>query len=224
MELHVAEQLAKRLMTEFGLGNWIFRFDDAKRRFGSCAKWRRTVTLSRDLTLRNDAAQVEDTIRHEIAHGLAPDREGHGEEWKRMCKVTGANPQRCYDEDVEQEDGDWQATCGGCGHKHTKMRRPRHNGRSFCMRKECRAKMGKRFHPLTRLVFRHVNEVFDPTTYAKEVLGIAELKGVVLPGKIMPTPDAYRAAKERMKEQLRKEEEMQQMKDRIAELERKLGK
>lgn len=224
MELHDAEQLAKRLMTEFGLGNWIFRFDDAKRRFGSCAKWQRTITLSRDLTQRNDAAQVEDTIRHEIAHGLASDRAGHGYEWKRMCAVTGAKPIRCYSHDVEQEHGDWQATCGGCGHKHTKLRKPKHNGTQYCGRPECKRKLGRRCHPQARLVYRHVNEVFDPTTYATEVLGIAQLKGVVLPGKIMPTPDAYRAAKEKMKEQLRKQEEMQQMKDRIAELERNLGK
>lgn len=209
MELALAEQIACDLMREFGLtqNGWSFRWDDAKRRFGSCSNGRRRITLSSDLTRRNDQAQVEDTIRHEIAHALAGAGHWHDDEWKRQCAVTGAKPERCYNSDVEKEEGDWRATCGGCGALHTKLRRPKRNGQTYCALKDCKSKFGRRFHPLTRLVFRHVNEVFDPTTYAKEVLGIAEKKGVVLQGKVMVTAESYRAAMEHMKQQLKKQEE-----------------
>lgn len=218
MKLNDAEQLAKRLMIEFGLGSWIFRWSNAKRTFGTCSKSRRTITLSADLVERNDQAKVEDTIRHEIAHALASDKAGHNGEWKRMCAITGAKPIRCYGHDVEQEAGDWRATCGGCGHVFTKFRKPKQGDRWCCV-KECVRKLGSR-HPLQLLRFRHKNEVFNPTKYAKSVLGIAELKGAIPPA----SGQQYRSALDLMKEQLRKQEEMQQMKDRIAELERKLGK
>jgi predicted SprT family Zn-dependent metalloprotease len=216
MELHDAEQLARQLMERYYLSTWRFKWDNAKRTFGYCHFTTRTISLSRSLTLLNDRDQVEDTIRHEIAHALAA-KSGHGNLWKSMCAVTGANPQRCYDESTRVEAGDWRATCAGCGHVHTKFRKPRRD--LWCARKGCKRKLGS-FHPLQRLTYRHVNEVFDPTRHAKEALHIAELKGGALPAPAA----AMRAAIEQTKARLRREEEMEQMKLRIAELEKKLGR
>jgi hypothetical protein len=208
MQLADAEKLALELMGQFGLlPRWKFEFDDAVRRFGCCHRkglYRfgstdelaagGKITLSRALVLRNERADVEDTIRHEIAHALCPPKAGHGPLWKSMCKRTGAKPERCYDhEEVDAPEGDWSATCGVCGVVHYKFRRPKRE--LWCGRKECKAMMvpyipglNGGLHPLRKLVFKHKNAI-DLTP--------------------APTPSAAerRAAIEAMKAQLRTAEQ-----------------
>src|SRR5271157_2250772 len=179
MLLADAEKLAKELMAQFGLSDWIFEFDNGKRRFGSCLHnsggWRAMrllgtakgrITLSREMTPLNDRAEVEDTIRHEIAHALAGHKAGHGPEWKGMCKRTGAKPVRCFTRDtVNAPKGDWQAACGVCGRIYSKFREPR--GDYYCPSKECKRKFVPyvsgaetgRFHPARKLVFRHKDAI-----------------------------------------------------------------
>ncbi|HZZ43842.1 MAG TPA: SprT-like domain-containing protein [Tepidisphaeraceae bacterium] len=95
-----ARDLAVRLMREHGLAGWGFRFDRARRRFGSCRWTERVITLSRPLVILNSPEQVRDTILHEIAHALAPG-DGHGAAWRQKCREVGAMPRRCYtDEEV----------------------------------------------------------------------------------------------------------------------------
>jgi predicted SprT family Zn-dependent metalloprotease len=222
MELQAAEQLAWNLMQEFRLSQngWMFWWDNAKRRFGSCCTATRRITLSRELTERNDQPQVEDTIRHEIAHALAGSKHGHDDEWKRQCAVTGANPQRCYDsEQVDSPKGDWQATCGVCGRLFTKFRRPLRE--LYCADRKCRqmavpyiSGASRRCHPARKLVWRHKNAV---DVYPPQVLSIADQKGLNL-------GVSRQAAINAMKAQLRREQEMEEMKAKIAELESKLGR
>jgi predicted SprT family Zn-dependent metalloprotease len=85
-------------MNRHGLADWAFRFDHARRRFGSCRMRAKLITLSRMLTLLNSETQVRDTILHEIAHVLTPG-DGHGQRWKDKCVEIGARPERCYDDD-----------------------------------------------------------------------------------------------------------------------------
>jgi predicted SprT family Zn-dependent metalloprotease len=208
MELHDAEQLAIRLMKEFGLAStWRFEFDNAKSRFGCCHRSQNLISLSRILTEKNVQAEVEDTIRHEIAHALCPPREGHGEVWKAMCRRVGARPVRCYSSKVvDAPEGDWRATCGVCGKIHYKFRRPTRE--LWCADKECKRMSvpyvpgaDRRLHPARKLVWRHKDAI-----------------------EVVVSPDAKRAAVEAMKAQLRREQEMEQMKEQIADLEKKLGK
>ena len=213
MQLSDAELLAKKLMFEFGLfqSGWSVEFDNAVTRFGCCHTHLKRISLSRNLVSRNEQPQVEDTIRHEIAHALCPPhyvpvyrifgrRHGrhdiHGAKWKAMCKVTGANPKRCYDdENVDTVRGDWQATCAGCGTVHTKFRRP--NRDLWCCEKSCRRKHG-RLQPIQKLVWRHKNA-------------------------IPISDDSHKTAVQQMKAQLKRQEEMAFMQERIAELEQRLG-
>ena len=93
-----AQQLAVRLMREHGLHEWRFRFDHAKRRFGSCRPTQKLITLSRPLVILNEEAEVRDTVLHEIAHALTPG-DGHGARWRAACARIGARPVRCYTDD-----------------------------------------------------------------------------------------------------------------------------
>jgi predicted SprT family Zn-dependent metalloprotease len=93
-----ARELALRLMRDHGLAGWGFRFDRARRRFGSCRSTERVITLSRPLVILNSADQVRDTILHEIAHALSPG-DGHGSVWRQKCREIGAAPRRCYTDD-----------------------------------------------------------------------------------------------------------------------------
>jgi predicted SprT family Zn-dependent metalloprotease len=97
MNLYEAQHLARDLMNRHGLPDWHFKFDHARRRFGSCRIRSRTITLSRPLTLLNPIDEVRDTILHEIAHALTPG-DGHGSKWKTACRAIGAVPKRCFDE------------------------------------------------------------------------------------------------------------------------------
>jgi hypothetical protein len=184
MLLADAEKLALELMAQFGLlPNWYFKFDNAKGRFGGCHRSRTLryigglgfseisnslrqiaqggkITLSREMVLLNDRKQVEDCIRHEIAHALCPAKTRHGAEWKAMCIKTGANPERLCGEDVVRIEGDWSATCGVCGKVYYKFKRPR--GEYYCPDKECKHKplpyiprMVGSLHPMRKLTFRH---------------------------------------------------------------------
>ena len=97
MNPYDARQLAWALMREHRLldAGWTFRFDHARRRFGSCRPRGKTITLSRPLVLLNGETEVRDTLLHEIAHALTPG-DGHGARWKRKCRELGARPVRCY--------------------------------------------------------------------------------------------------------------------------------
>ncbi len=118
MDLHAAKILATDLIRQHGLLGWSFRFDRARRRFGSCRVRARLITLSRPLTLLNSDAQVRDTILHEIAHALAP-KDGHGARWKAACRKLGAKPVRCFnDKEVvapARKPARYQIGCGRCG-------------------------------------------------------------------------------------------------------------
>jgi predicted SprT family Zn-dependent metalloprotease len=170
MELRDAEQLAKRLMAEHGLTakGWTFRWDNAERRFGCChhgvaftrignypvQKHDPFISMSRSLTLLNEAAKVEDTIRHEIAHALCKPQKGihHGDDWKRMCAVTGAKPVRCFlASDTVRVEQDWSAKCGGCGTIYYRAKQPKAYHTFSCP--ECKRKPFRPYGEKFPLVF-----------------------------------------------------------------------
>jgi predicted SprT family Zn-dependent metalloprotease len=121
-----AEALALRLMKEFGLQGWEFGFNRARRQMGRCAYPRAgrpgRIQLSVHYVQRNSLADIEETIRHEIAHALAGPTAGHGPAWKAMCAVTGAKPLRCGQADMPT--GHWLGVCPGCQREHRRHRRP----------------------------------------------------------------------------------------------------
>jgi predicted SprT family Zn-dependent metalloprotease len=127
MDVDDAAALARRLMDEHGLSAWQFRFDRARRRFGCCWRTRKLITLSKPLTELNGAAEVGDTILHEIAHAIAPG--GHGPAWRRICIQIGAKPRRCFNSamvnlPVIKHSRRYVAVCR-CPTQHFRRRKPK---------------------------------------------------------------------------------------------------
>lgn len=97
MNAHEAVTLALDILDTYHLTDWHVQLDRSVRRFGVCRHRTKTIGLSRALVELNDRAEVEDTIRHEVAHALAGPDAGHDQHWKNMARHTGARPERCYD-------------------------------------------------------------------------------------------------------------------------------
>lgn len=122
---HVREH-AISLMRQFGLreNEWSFQFMKAQTRFGECwfpGLYQGYIKLSSPICERATWEEIDDTIRHEIAHALAGEKAGHGPVWKEACKVTGAKPNRCGSSSIRST-GRWQGSCG-C-QTHYRFRRP----------------------------------------------------------------------------------------------------
>jgi predicted SprT family Zn-dependent metalloprotease len=233
MELSVAEVLAKKLMHEFNLFPrcWRFEFDNSKSRFGCCHTRKKLITLSRHIVQLNSQIDVEDTIRHEIAHALVTEdkltfhaknpfssdfgrrsisrRDIHGADWKAKCLITGAKPERCYDGAVVvAPKGNWTATCPNCGkvvHYHRRSTKSSPTACYECCKNFNHGRWSEKFI----FIYRHRDSIGEhiPANAPK-------------PAPQTQTPD-HRAAIERMKEQIRLAEK-QEILDRIIALETQL--
>jgi len=147
-----ARVLAWQLMTEHGLPDdgWQFRFDSARRRFGSCQHGAKLITLSGAMTDSNNVEQVRDTILHEIAHALVGHGAGHGEEWKRVALRLGARPTAYYSSaTVDPVAPTFRGRCPACGRERMAFRR----GNIACG-KCCKAHNGGRYDARFKLVWR----------------------------------------------------------------------
>ena len=116
-------RLAVDLLTQHGLVGWKFAYNRRKQAMGLCVYRRKTIELSIHFVARNEAAEIVDTILHEIAHALVGPGHGHDAAWKRQCVAVGARPQRCGQADMPE--GRWQARCQGCERRFDRHRRPK---------------------------------------------------------------------------------------------------
>lgn len=116
MQLLHAQSLAIELMKQHGIydAGWRFKFDNAKKIFGRCRYYNKTILLSKNLTLLNDESRVKNTILHEIAHALVGCGNGHNKVWKTTAKLIGCDGQRCYSSEVIQPPPKYIAICQGC--------------------------------------------------------------------------------------------------------------
>jgi predicted SprT family Zn-dependent metalloprotease len=98
---------------------WSFGFDRARRRLGACHHRRKRITLSAHLTPTLPWAEVEDTVRHEIAHAVDFERRGrsgHDRTWKALARACGAKPERMFEGDLNHaEEAPYRAECPSCG-------------------------------------------------------------------------------------------------------------
>lgn len=135
MNLLAAQSLAIELMDQHGLIDlkWYFEFDNSKRRFGCCNYTKKCISLSKELVLLNDVAQVKDTILHEIAHALVGSKNGHNYIWKQKAIEIGCNGKRCYTEiDTNVVEGKYAAECQSCNKIHYRYKLPKIGRRQSC--------------------------------------------------------------------------------------------
>lgn len=143
--LRQIEHFAKETLARYQLADegWTFRWDRARRRFGSCDYGRKQITLSVHLAKINTIAQCIDTVLHEVAHAIAGQKAGHGPEWKAACVRVGATPERCYTaEEVKQPPSKYVRYCPNCGHATPIYRRSR---KKYACGKCCKKHNGGRF-------------------------------------------------------------------------------
>lgn len=90
--------LLETLTLEQDLGPWRLKLDpQCVRRFGQCRAHKREIGVSLHHLLFSEWPQVEDTLRHEVAHALTfvrYDILDHGKLWVAACRVVGASPER----------------------------------------------------------------------------------------------------------------------------------
>lgn len=144
MRMNQFASVARQLMNQHGLTDWIFQWDRALKRAGCCFYRRKTITLSHFYVAnpKNPTEDIIDTILHEIAHGKAGHGAGHGPLWKQICIQIGARPKRCYGDNIEMPKGRYRAVCGGCGKEFYKHRlRNLNDGYRYCVK--CGPERGK---------------------------------------------------------------------------------
>ncbi|MCA9836579.1 MAG: SprT-like domain-containing protein [Trueperaceae bacterium] len=123
MNFTEAKTLAVQLLDDYQLKDWVFKFDHAKRRFGSCNYTLKQITLSKHLTELNSEEQVRETLLHEIAHALTPG-DHHGKRWQAKCLELGIKPERCYkSQEVNQPTAKYFLYCSSCELKVPRLRR-----------------------------------------------------------------------------------------------------
>lgn len=138
LTVHNTAALARELMNQHGLGDWVFQYDRAKKRAGRCNIRKKIISLSYHYVSLNDDEDIKDTILHEIAHALAKEDENshrwHGDKWKAICLQIGAKPIRCYDSNVKMPKGRYRAVCNSCQREFHRHRRPKYNNYSYCLK------------------------------------------------------------------------------------------
>lgn len=141
-------------MAQHGLHDWTFRFNRCKQAMGLCVFGRKTIELSIYFVERdNAAAEIRDTILHEVAHALVGPGHGHDKVWKQKCIEIGARPERCGQADMPE--GRWRARCGHCGKAFHRHRQPKRGRGWFCQ--ACGPALGK-------LVWQSAQAAQEPST------------------------------------------------------------
>lgn len=126
MDLQELSAIAAAEMAKHGLREWSFAFANTKRRLGACKYRQKRIEIAGYYAEHSPRESVIDTLLHEIAHALAGQKAGHGQEWKVIAVRIGATPKACEkSSDIVVKPGDWQATCPACQTTHHRYRRPR---------------------------------------------------------------------------------------------------
>ena len=122
MELEEARTLARTFMDAYGLDDWEFSFDHAKRRLGQTNYTRKRITLSAHHVRAGSWELVRNTILHEIAHALVGSEHAHDSVWKEQARILGVDP-KATTHNVPQIEGKYVGVCPN-GHRVERYRRP----------------------------------------------------------------------------------------------------
>jgi predicted SprT family Zn-dependent metalloprotease len=128
------EDRANELLEQYGLieKGWKFQWDHAQTRLGVCKHSRKVIAFSQNFD-HIGREEIEDTIRHEIAHALVGPNHGHDDVWRRKCVEVGAKPERCAPTGTKsQAQYNYVIKCPGCNRKWYRYRMKRRNFGATC--------------------------------------------------------------------------------------------
>jgi predicted SprT family Zn-dependent metalloprotease len=130
LQFREIRELALALLALHQLNDWSFAFNWRKRSLGLCIFQQQRIEVSVYFVERNDRAEIQDTLLHEIAHALVGPGHGHDAVWRQKCVAIGARPVRCSQADMPT--GRWQADCKQCRQHFHRHRRPKRIRSWFC--------------------------------------------------------------------------------------------
>jgi len=118
LTLTEVSDLARTLMNAHGLNDWVFKFDGAKQRLGSCKYSKKRILLSRHLVTNPvvDISTIKNTILHEIAHAIVGIGNNHNHTWKSKALSIGCDAERCTEIQIALHltRKHWACTNPGC--------------------------------------------------------------------------------------------------------------
>ena len=137
-----ASRRAKELIQEFQLkghigNNWHFQWNRGLRFLGRCNYCKGTIELSYHYAQHGSLADIEDTIRHEIAHAMAGPMAKHGPFWKSACLVTGAKPLACFS-DKNPIPAKYISNCAVCNKEYRCYRKLKNMNSRICNGEKCK--------------------------------------------------------------------------------------
>lgn len=130
------EQMEKHLAMEL----WSFGWDSAKRRLGVCKYDQKLISLSRYFVDLHSLQEIDQVMRHEIAHALAGPNAGHGSKWKRIATEIGYNHKKISGDEIGNATAKLIGTCPA-GHVVYRHRKPK----TMLSCSKCATRFDKRF-------------------------------------------------------------------------------
>jgi len=116
-EIDAIAQRACELLAQHHLALWRFQFDNGRKRAGSCQYATQVISLSYEFAKHAPAAEIHDTLLHEIAHALVGKAHQHDDTWRAKALAIGGSGRRCHELQftppryiVQCERGCWVAT------------------------------------------------------------------------------------------------------------------
>ena len=103
---------------------WSFGWDSAKRRLGVCKYDQHLISLSRYFVDLHALQEIDQVMRHEIAHALAGPKAGHGPKWKKIASDIGYNHKKISGDEIGNATAKLIGTCPN-GHVVYRHRQPK---------------------------------------------------------------------------------------------------
>ncbi len=123
----LVRNIAEGLMAaHLDLKIWTFAFDSAKKRLGVCKYAEHQISLSRYFVDLHSLEEIDQVMRHEIAHALAGSKAGHGPKWKKIATELGYKHKKISGDEIGNATAKLIGSCpnGHIVYRHRKPKSP----------------------------------------------------------------------------------------------------